>query len=148
MMDSFDLQRFIDAQAPVIERVMAELAGGRKQSHWMWFVFPQIRGLGRSATAVRYALEGADEARAYLAHPLLAERLLACCHALLALDEVRPESVLGSIDALKLRSSMTLFAAISDEPLFKQLLLKYYGGEPDAATLAILDEELKANDRL
>lgn len=140
MSDPYNLQRFVDAQAPVIATVMAELGAGRKRSHWMWFVFPQLQGLGRSATAVRFALSGAGEARAYLAHPVLGERLARCCHALLALPGSSPEAVLGSVDAMKLRSSMTLFAAVSEAPVFKDVLHKYYGGLEDPATREKLAE--------
>ncbi len=138
MHDPFNLQRFVSAQEPVIDRVRAELRSGRKQSHWMWFVFPQIQGLGRSTTAAHYALASAAEARAYLEHPILGDNLYACCELLLALAEDSPQAVLGGVDALKLRSSMTLFASVADDDIYRQVLDKYYGGAADPATLAIL----------
>ncbi|WP_294120721.1 DUF1810 domain-containing protein [Sphingomonas sp.] len=123
--DTDDLERFVTAQAGgVYEQALAELAAGRKHSHWMWFIFPQHRNLGHSPTAKYYGLSGIDEARAYAAHPLLGGRLRACCRAILphlAID--KPEDILGPIDALKLRSSMQIFAAAApDEPLFGQVL--------------------------
>jgi len=138
MTDSFNLQRFVQAQYPVIDGVMGELRAGRKRSHWMWFVFPQLAGLGRSPTAVRYALSGAEEARAYLDHPELGERLKTCCRLILALPGDSPEAVFGPIDALKLRSSMTLFAAVSEDAVFSDVLVKYFGGREDGATLDLL----------
>jgi uncharacterized protein (DUF1810 family) len=137
--DRFDLQRFIDAQDGIYEQALAELRAGRKRSHWMWFVFPQIAGLGRSPTAQRYAISGLEEARAYLAHPLLGPRLRECCRTLLELPGSDREEVLGGIDALKLRSSMTLFVrADPQEPLFADVLERWYGGRPDEATERIL----------
>jgi uncharacterized protein (DUF1810 family) len=135
---SADLQRFVSAQdqGGTYERALAELRAGRKSSHWMWFVFPQVAGLGRSAMAQEYALASLDEARAYLAHPVLGPRLHDCCAALLDVPTDDPVSVLGSIDATKLRSSMTLFErAGADEPVFAQVLEKYFGGARDDATL-------------
>ena len=123
--DPFNLDRFVQAQAGgVYERALAELNDGRKQSHWMWFIFPQHRDLGRSPTAKFYGLRGIDEARAYAAHPVLGERLLACCRAILPhLAANRPEDILGPVDALKLKSSMQIFAeAVPDEPLFGQVM--------------------------
>jgi uncharacterized protein (DUF1810 family) len=121
---------------------LRELRAGHKTSHWMWFVFPQIAGLGRSATAQHYALTGVAHAQAYLAHPVLGPRLRECCAALLALEARDAAAVLGSIDAQKLRSSMTLFAlAAPDEPLFAQVLDRWYGGEQDPLTLAQASRE-------
>jgi uncharacterized protein (DUF1810 family) len=123
--DSFNLDRFITAQANgVYEQALAELLGGRKRSHWMWFIFPQHRDLGHSSTALYYGLSGVEEARAYAAHPLLAERLRQCASAILPhLAKASPEAILGPVDALKLRSSMMIFAeAVPDEPLFEQVL--------------------------
>lgn len=140
-----DLQRFVDAQKAggSWERALAELRAGRKTSHWMWFVFPQLAGLGRSEMARRYAIASLEEARAYLAHPLLGPRLRASCAALLAgadaiaSDDAR--AILGEIDALKLRSSLTLFArADPAEPLFARVLERFNGGEQDPATVALL----------
>ncbi len=137
MADDFDLDRFVAAQAPVIEQVKRELRAGAKRSHWMWFVFPQLAGLGRSPMAQRYAISGLEEARAYAAHPVLGPRLVECAQALLELPSRDPVRVLGSVDALKLRSSMTLFeAAVPDERVFADVLERYHGGERDEATLA------------
>jgi uncharacterized protein (DUF1810 family) len=138
MSDFFDLERFVDAQEQggTYDAALAELRGGRKTSHWMWFVFPQVAGLGSSPMAQRYAISGLDEARAYLAHPVLGPRLRECAQVLLAHRSSRPDAVLGGVDALKLRSSMTLFAhAAPDESVFTQVLDQWYGGEPDAETL-------------
>jgi uncharacterized protein (DUF1810 family) len=135
--DPHDLQRFTDAQdtGGTYDRALAELRAGRKASHWMWFVFPQVAGLGRSGTAQRYAIASLEEARAFLAHPVLGPRLRGCAQALLALDTRRAEAVLGPVDALKLRSSMTLFArAAPDEPVFGRVLEQYFAGEEDPET--------------
>lgn len=139
MDDPHDLQRFVAAQEPVMDAVEAELRAGRKRSHWMWYVFPQLRGLGRSPTAKRYGISGADEARAYLADPVLGPRLVGCCRQLLALEGNDPEAVFGSTDALKLRSSMTLFAHVAaGEGVFRAVLEKYFDGAEDALTIALL----------
>lgn len=131
-----DLSRFIAAQAGVYDSVLDELRAGRKRSHWIWFIFPQIAGLGRSSTAQRYAIASLDEARAYLAHPLLGARLRECCTLMLAIPGRGIGTILGGPDDLKFRSSMTLFArAAPDEPLFKGCLTRYFDGVPDAATL-------------
>ncbi|HEY1147211.1 MAG TPA: DUF1810 domain-containing protein [Pseudoduganella sp.] len=135
-MDEFDLQRFVDAQHDVYGSVRAELSAGRKRSHWMWFIFPQLAGLGFSAMAERYAISGLAEARAYLAHPLLGARLRECCALVLALQETTAHAIFGSPDDMKFRSSLTLFAqAAPDEPLFSDCLRRYFGGQPDQATL-------------
>ena len=135
----FDLQRFVEAQNPVYDQVMQELQAGRKRSHWMWYVFPQLDGLGHSAMAERYALAGIDEARAYLAHPLLGPRLEACVTALLQHSDKSAREMLGSPDHLKLRSCLTLFTrAAPDNPLFQLALVQFYGGDQDALTLAML----------
>ena len=140
--DPHDLQRFVAAQEDTYDRALAELRRGRKTSHWMWFVFPQVHGLGRSPMAQRYAVTGLEEARAYLAHPVLGPRLRACADTLLELASGpggRPEAsdVLGGIDAVKLRSSMTLFAAAAggEDDRFGRVLEEYFDGEPDQATL-------------
>jgi uncharacterized protein (DUF1810 family) len=142
MSDAFDPQRFVAAQdaGGTYDRALAELRAGRKRTHWMWFVFPQLAGLGRSATAQRYAIQSLDEARAYLAHPVLGERLREACRALLAAPPgLSAQDILGGVDALKLRSSMTLFLrAAPDEPLFRQVLDRYFAGAPDDATDALL----------
>ncbi|RBY88114.1 DUF1810 domain-containing protein [Blastococcus sp. TBT05-19] len=130
------LQRFVDAQRDTYDQALSELRGGEKRTHWMWFVFPQIAGLGRSGMAQRFAIADLDEARAYLAHPVLGRRLVECARALTALDVDDPVAVMGSIDAVKLRSSMTLFARASDEPVFREVLDHYFGGDEDDATTA------------
>ena len=139
MSDSFDLERFMQAQAPVYDAVVAELRAARKRSHWMWFIFPQLAGLGRSATAQRYAIASLDEARAYLAHALLGERLRECVALVLAAQNKSAHQIFGDPDDKKLHSSLTLFAqAAPAEPLFHDCLVKYFGGAPDAATLSLL----------
>jgi len=136
MEDPFDLDRFVRAQAGVYEQALAELRRGRKSGHWMWFVFPQIAGLGRSPTAQAFAIASFDEARAYLAHPILGPRLTTCVRAVNALPSHDAVSIFGSIDALKFRSSMTLFdAADPAEPAFAEALRKFFGGQPDLLTL-------------
>ncbi|NPD04343.1 DUF1810 domain-containing protein [Nocardioides sp. zg-1308] len=136
-----DLDRFVRAQDDrgTYDRALAELRAGRKTSHWMWFVFPQVAGLGRSGTAQAYAISGLAEAQAYLAHDVLGARLRECCHALLDLEDTSAERVLGSVDAMKLRSSMTLFArAAPEEPLFTDVLDRFHDGEPDERTIELL----------
>jgi uncharacterized protein (DUF1810 family) len=137
--DPFDLQRFVEAQAGVYADVEAELKAGAKTSHWMWFVFPQLKGLGRSSTALHYGIGGLEEARAYWRHPVLGARLKQCCAWLMALPRERTAvQVFGSIDTLKLRSCLTLFErAAPDEPVFGALLDRFYDGERDAATRAL-----------
>jgi uncharacterized protein (DUF1810 family) len=138
-MTAFDLQRFVTAQEGVHARALAELKAGHKQSHWMWFVFPQLAGLGTSPMAVRYAIRSADEARAYLAHPMLGPRLREGVATMLAHKGTRPEAILGGIDALKFRSSLTLFEAAVDDPApFAAALDAFYDGERDERTLALL----------
>ena len=136
MSDPFDLERFVRAQdGGVYEQALRELRAGDKRSHWMWFVFPQVGGLGRSPMAQRYAVSGLAEAHAYLAHPVLGPRLVEASQALLELSGRDPVQVLGSTDALKLRSSMTLFeTAAPDERVFGEVLERYFGGERDEAT--------------
>lgn len=134
--DPFALERFVAAQAGVIDRVLDELRAGRKQSHWMWFIFPQIAGLGRSPTAVHYAIASLDEARAYLAHPILGERLRECTRLVLDVKGKSAHDIFGSPDDLKFHSSMTLFAAAaSGEQIFSQALEKYFAGRGDDVTL-------------
>jgi uncharacterized protein (DUF1810 family) len=135
----YDLDRFVAAQDAVFDDVLAELQIARKTTHWMWFVFPQIAGLGHSAMSQRYAISSLDEARAYLAHPLLGPRLRKCVEAVLATRGKTAEEIFGPIDAVKLRSSMTLFhRAAPDELAFAQLLERFYTGTPDSATDALL----------
>ena len=139
-MAEFDLDRFVAAQAPVYAQALAELRAGRKRSHWMWFVFPQLAGLGRSPTARYYAIASAAEARAYLAHPVLGPRLRECADTLLAHRGESAEAIFGAVDAMKLKSSMTLFAAVAeDRTPFAAVLDAYFAGERDAATLELLD---------
>jgi uncharacterized protein (DUF1810 family) len=142
-----DLDRFVDAQEPIYDGVIAELLRGRKTSHWMWFVFPQLAGLGRSETSRYYAIASLDEAQAYLAHPVLGARLRECVNALLAVPAGRSaEDIFGSVDAVKLRSSMTLFhRAAPDDPLFAQVLDRYFGGAADPATDALLRSVSRAS---
>lgn len=136
----FDLERFLTAQAPVYEKALAELRDGRKRSHWMWFVFPQLAGLGRSPTAQFFAIGSREEAQQYMAHAVLGARLRECTEALLALPRVAIEDVLGFPDNLKFRSSMTLFGAVAGPgSIFQQALERFYGGEPDPATLDLLN---------
>ncbi len=134
--DLYNLQRFVDAQAPVYQRVVAELRSGRKTSHWMWFIFPQIKGLGSSAMAQKFAIASRAEAQAYLDHPLLAARLRECTRLVTAVEGRAIEEILGYPDDLKFRSSMTLFAAVAaDNRDFVDALDKFYGGKADPATL-------------
>jgi uncharacterized protein (DUF1810 family) len=134
-----DLSRFVEAQAGSYDRALAELRAGRKTGHWMWFVFPQVAGLGRSPTAQHYAISGLEEARAYLAHPVLGPRLVECAQALLDLPGDDAVAVLGPVDAVKLRSSMTLFAhADPAQPVFRAVLERYAGGQEDEATTSRL----------
>lgn len=139
-MDSYDLQRFRTAQSHVYSQVLYELKDGHKRTHWMWFVFPQVEGLGESPMAIRYAIGSADEARAYLADPLLGTRIRECTRILLDLPETNATRILGYPDDLKFRSSMTLFAAVSGEELFEAALEKFFGGKKDPRTLAFLKE--------
>jgi uncharacterized protein (DUF1810 family) len=139
MTDPFSLQRFVVAQAGAYEPALAELQAGRKRTHWMWFVFPQLAGLGSSAMAQRYAISGIGEAQAYLAHPLLGPRLLACTVAVNGVAGRSAHDIFDSPDDLKFRSSMTLFAqAAPQEPAFTEALARYFGGEPDPRTLGLL----------
>ena len=137
--DPHDLQRFVLAQEGDYETALREITAGRKRSHWMWYVFPQLDGLGSSAMARRYAIQSADEAQAYLAHPVLGERLRACARAAVAVEGRGATEIFGSPDDLKLRSSATLFAAVSPpDSVFQRLLDKFYPAGPDPATLRLL----------
>ena len=137
MADPYQLERFVVAQDEGSYRAaVAELRAGRKTSHWMWFIFPQVAGLGRSAAAQHFAISSLDEAQAYLRHPVLGPRLRECVQLLAALDGKSADQILGGVDAMKLRSSLTLFmAAAPDEPLFRDVLAKYFGGAADQLTL-------------
>ncbi|HEY1862389.1 MAG TPA: DUF1810 domain-containing protein [Roseiarcus sp.] len=138
MADPFDLERFVEAQAPVYDEVRGELKAGRKQSHWMWFIFPQIAGLGQSPMSIRFAIASLDEAKAYLAHPVLGARLRECARLALEVGKSARE-IFGSIDEMKFRSSMTLFArAAPADDIFQRCLDKYFGGSADQATTARL----------
>ncbi|WP_439549585.1 DUF1810 domain-containing protein [Falsiroseomonas sp.] len=134
----WDPTRFLAAQDPVIDQVRAELAAGRKRTHWMWFIFPQLDGLARSDTARHYALHSLDEARDWLAHPILGPRLRDCTALVNAAAPRQLAEILGGIDALKFRSSMTLFAAAAADPLFAEALSLHCEGQPDPHTLALL----------
>ena len=136
--DPFDLRRFLDAQAPVFATVLRELQAGRKRTHWMWFIFPQLRGLGRSATAEFYGITSVAEARAYLAHPLLGTRLTACVEAVIAVDGRSVNAIFGSPDDMKFHSSMTLFDVVAPATVFWAALQKYCDGVADPATLALI----------
>ncbi|WP_237057457.1 DUF1810 domain-containing protein [Microbulbifer sediminum] len=139
MGDPFDLERFVGAQASCYQEALAELQQGRKRSHWMWFIFPQLAGLGRSPMAQRYAIGSLAEAGAYLQHPLLGPRLRECCEQLLQVQGRSAHDILGSPDDMKLRSSMTLFAQVAGEnSVFGKVLARYYDGEQDPRTLQLL----------
>lgn len=132
------LDRFLDAQAPAYSDALAEIRKGAKRTHWMWFVFPQLAGLGRSATAEHFAVRSAAEARAYLDHPVLGPRYRECVTGLQDLPGSDPLAVFGPVDAMKLCSSLTLFEAVQPAPLFAATLDRWFGGERDASTLALL----------
>jgi uncharacterized protein (DUF1810 family) len=133
-----DLARFVEAQEPIYDLALSELRRGEKRGHWIWFIFPQLAGLGHSPTAQHYGLSGPEEATEYVTHPVLGTRLRECTHALTELPGADPVAVLGLVDALKVRSSMTLFAEVSDDPVFRRVLEQYYRGKPDELTLELL----------
>lgn len=140
MSDPYNLQRFLDAQEGIYLTALAELHSGAKLSHWIWFIFPQLAGLGRSPTAQFYGIASIDEGRAYLEHRLFGSRLRECVEAILPWAGLRTvEQILGSIDTLKLRSSLTLFDAVEPRDVFADALASFYGGEPDERTLALLN---------
>ena len=140
--DPFNLARFVEAQDGSYPQALRELQAGAKRSHWMWFIFPQLAGLGSSAMAQRYAIQSLDEARAYLAHPLLGARLRACIEAALAVTSRSAHAIFGSPDDLKFRSSLTLFArAAPDEAVFRNALARYFDGVEDGRTLELLDDD-------
>lgn len=141
MTDPFDLDRFVAAQEASYDTALAEITRGAKRSHWMWFIFPQIAGLGTSDMARRYAISGLEEARAYLDHPLLGPRLRACVAALQDVTDRSAEMVFGSVDAAKLRSSLTLFIEAGADPLFAAALDRWHGGRRDEATVRLLSRE-------
>jgi uncharacterized protein (DUF1810 family) len=138
--DPHDLERFVAAQEPLFATALAELQAGRKRTHWMWFIFPQLRGLGRSATAVRYGIASLEEARAYLAHPLLGPRLERCTNAVLGVAGRTLHEIFGSPDDMKLHSSMTLFDLAAGEPAspYRKALGRWWQGTPDPQTLKLL----------
>lgn len=138
MATRFDLDRFVAAQDPVFAAVQDELRAGQKRTHWMWFVFPQIEGLGSSPTARRYAIVSLEEARALLAHPILGARLKECTELVLQVDGKTARQIFGQPDDMKFRSSMTLFARAGDDPVYAEAIRKYFGGEFDPLTLARL----------
>jgi uncharacterized protein (DUF1810 family) len=139
MDDPYDLERFVEAQSRVYDVVRAELRQGSKRSHWMWFIFPQIRGLGSSPTAVHFAIASREEAAAYLKHPILGPRLVECTQLVLGVKNRTSEQIFGEIDSLKFRSSMTLFAQVTlKETVFEEALQKYFDGEADDLTLEML----------
>lgn len=136
---TFDFERFVTAQDEAYAGALRELQAGRKSGHWIWFVFPQLTGLGRSDMSRFYAISSLDEARAYLAHPVLGPRLRECARTVLAIRDRTADAIFGSIDAMKVRSSMTLFArAAPDEDLFREVLERYFGGRPDPRTDELL----------
>jgi uncharacterized protein (DUF1810 family) len=139
--DPFDLSRFTRAQQGIYDSVLAELRSGRKRTHWMWFIFPQIAGLGHSPTSQHYAIKSSEEARQYLKHPVLGTRLLECAEAVLAVEGRSVSDIFGYPDDMKLMSSMTLFAAVEDNPdsVFIQVLEKYFQGKRDHRTLQLLE---------
>ncbi len=136
MDDPYNLQRFVNAQLPDFEQARSELRAGRKRSHWMWFVFPQLKGLGRSETARAFAISGLEEARAYLAHPVLGARLRECCRLVNLVEGRSAHQIFGDPDDLKFHSCLTLFAAAApEEEVFRQALRKYFGGQGDRLTM-------------
>ena len=150
--DRFNLLRFLEAQSGSLpagssyQQALAELKNGRKISHWMWYIFPQIVGLGSTNYALTYAIESLDEAEGYLSHPILGRRLIECSEAVLAVGGKSADEILGDIDSMKLRSSMTLFELVSEpESVFASVLDKYYGGERDVRTLQILNRMTEAH---
>jgi uncharacterized protein (DUF1810 family) len=136
--DPYDLARFVSAQAVNYADALAEIRAGEKVSHWMWYVFPQFAGLGHSDTARRFAIGSVEECEAYLAHPVLGPRLVECCEAVLAVDGKTAHDIFGTPDDLKLRSSVTLFAAVTPGGVFGRVLDKYFAGEPDTRTLRLI----------
>jgi uncharacterized protein (DUF1810 family) len=133
--DPYNLQRFVQAQSACFEQVCSELRAGRKQSHWMWFIFPQVQGLGSSPMAMRYAISSKHEAQAYLRHPILGPRLQLCVELVMRVEGRTIQEIFGTPDHLKFRSSMTLFAHVATENIFQDALQKYYGGIPDPLTV-------------
>ncbi|MEO0836198.1 MAG: DUF1810 domain-containing protein [Cyanobacteria bacterium J06642_3] len=144
--EQFDLNRFISAQENVYNCALTELKSGSKRSHWMWFIFPQLDGLGRSATARRYAIKSIGEARAYLNHPILGKRLLECANTILNVKGKSALEIMGYPDDLKLKSSMTLFSCVTSDTIFASVLDKYFSGEQDHKTLQLLKKLKNTNE--
>ncbi|CAN5864228.1 DUF1810 domain-containing protein [soil metagenome] len=140
MADPASLERFVEAQAPVYATALSEIRRGAKRSHWMWFIFPQLAGLGRSRTAEFFSIRSIEEARAFLAHPLLGTRYFECVAALQDLASSDPVAVFGRVDAMKLRSSLTLFEAFEAGPLLAAALDRWFAGQRDGATLRLLQD--------
>jgi len=138
MSSEYNLERFIDAQEASYEIALSEIKSGRKKSHWMWYIFPQVQGLGFSETSKFYAIKDIGEAKAFLEHPILGERLVRICNALLHLESDNAHNIFGSPDDLKLRSSMTLFSSLNINPVFQKLLDKFFNGIKDDKTLQII----------
>ncbi len=139
MNDRYDLQRFVDAQDPVFEQARSELRAGRKEGHWMWFIFPQLKGLGHSQLASKYGIASREEAEAYLKHPILGPRIRECSQLVNAVEERSIDEILGYPDNLKFRSSITLFVLVTmDNDVFKQALKKYFDGQFDERTVELL----------
>ncbi|HEX8269591.1 MAG TPA: DUF1810 domain-containing protein [Flavobacterium sp.] len=148
-MDSNSLKRFLDAQNQMYLKALSEIRNGHKSSHWMWFIFPQIKGLGQSETAKFYGINDLDEASAYLAHPVLGKHLIEISEALLQINEKSATEIFASPDDMKLRSSMTLFANLKDtSPVFEHVLQKYFDGLHDERTLQLLLQKKFANDTI
>ena len=142
MEDRFNLKRFLDAQSNTYERALTEIKNGRKQSHWMWYIFPQYKGLGRSSTSIKYAIKNQDEANNFLNHPILGTRLIEITKAFLSIENKTAYEVLGGPDDLKIKSSMTLFDTIQDEnDLFDSVLEKYFEGNRCSRTISGLKNE-------
>ncbi|NBB08523.1 DUF1810 domain-containing protein [Pseudomonas sp. SLFW] len=142
MNDEYDLQRFLDAQEPLFERALSELRNGRKRSHCMWFIFPQLKGLGHSEMAQRYGISGREEALAYLHHPCLGARLESCSRAVLQWKHRSATEIMGSPDDLKLRSSMSLFASVAPEHgVFQEVIEAFFGGKADTATVSRINSD-------
>lgn len=140
--DQFDLGRFVSAQQHSYDVALSEVTNGRKRSHWMWYIFPQLRGLGRSSTSQLYGIAGADEAHAYLSHKVLGPRLIAVCEATLAVEGRSATEIFGKPDDMKLRSCATLFAHVSNaDSIFHKILDKYFGGKPDRRSVQLLEKE-------
>ena len=138
-MDSYNLQRFLDAQQGVYEQALTEVKNGRKSSHWIWYIFPQLKGLGMSYNAQYYGIRDKEEAEAYLAHPVLGERLREITWTFLQLENTTAQEVFGSLDAMKLLSCMTLFNEVASDDLFQRVIVQYYQGMSDTTTMKMLD---------